>query len=49
MDVFETNIDKIIETKVSEIKNKLFEREQIKKDLHSKQSESATESINTSK
>jgi hypothetical protein len=43
MDVFESNLNNIIETKLQEIKLKLFEREQVKKNLHSDKEASSTE------
>ena len=40
MDVFESNLNNIIKTKLQEVTTKLFEREQLKKELHSTKSES---------
>jgi hypothetical protein len=44
MDVFESNLNNIIETKLQEIKLKLFEREQVKQNLHSDKEASSPKS-----
>lgn len=42
MDVFESCLNTIIKAKSQEIKSKLLEREQLKKELHSNKEESVT-------
>lgn len=43
MDVFESNLNNIIKTKLQEVNTKLFEREQIKKELHSSKSDTTSD------